>query len=282
QDLSTGAHLDAGSADFPFTDVQFSGTNVNDCVTVNDTNPAGPQNQQICAGDASPKEFNYSADVNGDAGTCTDNKNTASFETNTSGTQGSDSTTVTDCQGADLTVSKTATPSYDLTYKWDTKKSADTDKVYSAGGDKSGAVNYTVDVSRDAGTQSNWKVSGKITVSNPNDWEDIVADVSDSLPGGTCSVTGGTDVNVPASGSASVDYSCAFASNPGTGTNTGTATWDAAAAHTPNGSASGDKAFDFANATVNSIDECVSVSDPADSTSPHNFCVGDADDPNFS
>ena len=88
-------------------------------------------------------------------------------------TEQSDRSTVRDCQGADLTVSKTADASFDLKYTWSIDKSADTDRVFSAGGGESGAVNYKVDVSADAGTAGNWKVMGTITITNPNDWQDI-------------------------------------------------------------------------------------------------------------
>src|SRR4030095_15540828 len=173
--------------------------------------------------------------------------------------------------------------SYEMTYAWTIDKAVVgyTSKTVDQG--QPATFNYTITVGHDNGTQSNWKVTGTITVSNPNDWEDIVADVSDSLPGGNCSVTGGDDVFVPRSDSVTLDYSCTFGSNPGSGTNTATATWDAGAAHTPNGSASGDAGFDFANANVNAIDECVTVVD--DKATPGNtsddvtlgtVCVGDA------
>ena len=82
-------------------------------------------------------------------------------------------------------------------------------------------------------------VSGAITVNNPNDWESITANISDAIPNATCSVTGGTGVSVPASGSKTLNYSCAFGSNPGSGTNTATATWTSATSFTPDGSATG-------------------------------------------
>jgi len=236
-----------GTDDFEFGDPT---TLVNDEIDVTDTN--GGSWHFTDSGSVS-----YDQTYTDPAGTCTPHENTATITQ----TGANDSVTVQDCQGADLVVTKTATPSYDLKYAWTINKTVvgDSSKMVDAG--QPATFSYNITVSHDTGTQSNWKVSGKITVSNPNDWEDIVADVSDSLPGGTCSVTGGNDVNVPASGSVELDYSCTFGSNPGSGTNTATAAWDAAAAHTPNGSASGDAGFNFANATVNAIDECVTVKD---------------------
>jgi hypothetical protein len=40
--------------------------------------------------------------------------------------------------------------------------------------------------------ESDWTVSGNITVANPNDWEGVTVDITDALNiGGTCSVTDG-------------------------------------------------------------------------------------------
>src|SRR5262249_51455308 len=155
-------------------------------------------------GDASPKLVNDSIDVtdtNGKSwtfttsdsksydetytdpdGTCTSHKNTATITTDGASDSPSDSVTVQDCQGGDLTVSKTAAPSFKRTYKWDITKKADAYKVYSAGGGESGAVNYTVSVTHDSGTDSDWAVKGTITITNPNDWQDVtLTDLADAL-----------------------------------------------------------------------------------------------------
>src|SRR5262249_44801235 len=100
-------------------------------------------------------------------------------------------------------------------------------------------------------TTSGWTVSGAITVTNPNDWQSISGSVVDSLTdaGGVC--TGGTFVIAPL-GSAVVNYNCSFAAAPTgvSGTNTTTATWDSAAAHTLNGSAAGTAGYDFGSKDV--------------------------------
>ena len=64
---------------------------------------------------------------------------------------------------------------------WTPDKKADVDTVYSAGGGESGAVNYTVSVSHDEGTVGNVKVSGTITVTNPNDGAITLDSVTDAL-----------------------------------------------------------------------------------------------------
>lgn len=254
-----------GTADYTFGDPT---TVINDEIDVTDTNGGS-----WTFTDSGSVE--YSEKYTDPAGTCTDHENTATITQ----TGQDDSVTVQDCQGADLTVEKTATPSYDRSYGWTIDKSVDQTKIEEIGGNAT--FNYTVSVSHGDATDSNFVVGGKITVNNPNDWEDIVADVSDNLPGGDCSVTDGEDVSIPRGESVELDYSCTFDSNPSSGTNTATATWDADAAYTPTGSASDDAEFTFGDPT-NVIDECVDVSDPLDTNSPHTFCVGDTGDPTFS
>ncbi len=104
--------------------------------------------------------------------------------------------------------------------------------------------NYTVKVTPDGYTDSGWMLGGTIKVSNPNDWEAITANVTDSYDGGgSCTVTGGTNVVVPAGQSVTLNYSCTFTSQPSyTGKNTATATWVAATYFTPTGTASGEAA----------------------------------------
>jgi hypothetical protein len=254
---------------------------VDECVKVDDTNPAGPQGQNVCVGDANPTTISYTGTVSGEAGTCTDNKNTASFTTNDTGSEDSATATVTDCQGADLTVTKTATPSFDLKYKWSIDKSVS----QTVPGTRT--FDYKVSVSHDAGTASNWQVKGTITVYNPNDWQDItLTNLSDTLDSsGACVLDTAGPYVVAKSGLLTVGYTCATASASDT-KNTATATWDGAAAHTPNGSASG--SFDVAFANPNLIDECINVVDdngtPGNTADDRNFgqvCVGGANPTEF-
>ena len=141
---------------------------------------------------------------------------------------------------ADLTVSKTAAAAFTRTYVWDITKNVDASRANIADG-ASATFNYTVGVTHTS-TDSAWAVSGKITVSNPNAFAVAGVDITDAIDnGGSCAVTGGTNVTVPANGSATVDYICTFASNPGAGTNTATATWNKDTYYTLTGSASGTK-----------------------------------------
>lgn len=217
--------------------------------SVNVTDTMGGSLGTVTSTDPSPTTFTYSKTFADPAGTCTSHNNTATFTTNTTGTTGSASQTVTDCQGADLIVSKTATASYNSNIT----KNVDKTRIEISGG--SATFNYTVQV-----ITSGWIVSGNITVANPNDWEDIVAIVSDSLSdsGGACTVTGGSGVTVTRSSFVTLPYTCTFNSVPtaSSGTNGGIASWDASTYHTVDGSASGMAAYAF---SILSVTDCFSA-----------------------
>jgi hypothetical protein len=249
QFLDNGSILNGDSADFTFSDIAFTANNKDDCIEVNDT--LGGDLGQVCSTDPSPTDLKYSYTFKGDpAGTCTSHDNTATFTTNTSGSTDSASQSVQVCVGADLQVSKDATPSFLRTYSWSISKTVDKTLVKQVGG--SATFNYTVTVNQTGFTDSGWKVDGTITVTNPNDWEPITTNVSDAVDnGGSCTVTGGTNVSVPASSSVYPTYECTYSSAPtsSSGTNTATATWDAGAAYTPDASATGTATFAFSTPT---------------------------------
>jgi hypothetical protein len=212
--------------------------------------------------DPSPTTFTYSKSFSDPAGTCTTHDNTATFTTNTTGTTGSASQTVTVCVGADLTVTKTAAPSFTRTYTWGISKSVDNTEIHTSG---AATFNYTVSVTHDAGTDSNWQVTGNITVKNPNDWESVpLTGVTDAIDnGGSCVVSGNTTQTIAAGGTATLGYTCSYTSapSPASGTNTATATWDGTAASTPHGTADGTATADFGSVLPNIVDGSVSVSD---------------------
>ena len=187
--------------------------------------------------------FTYSLTKSGVAGTCTDYTNTATITQ----TQQSDSQLVTVCVGKDLVVSKTATGSFGRVWGWDITK--DTDASYDLLAGESVSHQWVVTVTPDP-VDEGWALSGTISVTNPNDWQDITADVTDSVNlggGAVCTVTGGQDVVIPKGGTPVVlNYACTFESKPAySGINTATATWDKATSFTPSGTAQG-----TANATL--------------------------------
>jgi hypothetical protein len=213
-----------------------------------------------CSDSPSGTKFTYSLSFSGVGGTSTSYTNKATFTTDTTGTTGSASQTVAVNVGEDLKVSKTATTSFARTYTWAiTKSVTPTTQDISLGG--SATFPYTVKVTNTGYADSGWEVTGTITVTNPNNWEAITATVVDSLPGGACTVNGGSNiVSVPASSTVSLPYVCTFASNPGSGTNTATAAWNKATFFTPDGSASGTAAFVF-GAPTTIKDDSVTVTD---------------------
>jgi hypothetical protein len=254
----------------------FSGvspTIVDGSVTVSDPlAPTPPLPATVSYTQSSPITINYSHTFSGDpAGTCTPHQNTASFATiDGTGTgdvfvpdqTGSDSQTVTVCVGTDLTVSKTATPAFTRTYKWKIDKAAD--KSLAVPG---GTVNYTVTATETGFTDRGWKVTGTITVHNPNDFEAVaLTGVSDYTPGGTCVVSGNKTQTVAASGdSTGLSYTCTFTSNPVGGTNTATAAWSSTAAHTPTGTANGTHDYLFGDPT-STVNKTITVTDTFNGT----------------
>jgi hypothetical protein len=260
QNLSSGAVLDGSSANFTFSSISFQANNVDESVNVTDS--VEGVLGTVSVGDPNPKLFTYDHIYTGNpAGTCTSHDNTATFIANDSGATGSASKTVTVCVGADLTVQKTAVPSYTRTYQWSIGKDVDKTTVKQVGG--SAVFNYTVNANETQFADSEWAVNGQITVTNPNDWEPITVDVTDAIDnGGVCTVVGGNSVVVPKSDSVTLNYSCTYASAPvpAAGTNTATAKWDASAANTPDGSADGTAAAAFTDPTK-LVNKTVTVSD---------------------
>ena len=198
------------------------------------------------------------------AGTCTSHENTATI------TQTGDfaKKTVKVCVGADLKVTKDATPTFKRTYNWKISKAVDPTLVKQVGG--TATFNYTVKVWQTGFTDSNWAVSGKIHVVNPNDWEAITFDATDAVLGGVCTVTGGTGVTLELGASVDLPYTCTFAAQPAYNTdltNTATATWNKATYFTPNGTATGEKTFQF-TAPTTTVNKTVTVTDTFNGGSP--------------
>jgi hypothetical protein len=236
---------------------------VDGSVTVTDT--LGGALGTLSYTDPSPTTFSYSKTFSGVGGTCTSYDNTATFTTNTTSTTGSDSQSVEVCVGKNLTVDKDTAPSFKRTYHWAITKNVDATRANIADGG-SATFNYTVNVTHDGGVDSGWKVSGTITVNNPNDWEAVtLTAVTDAIDNsGNCSITSGNPhASVPAGGSVTLGYTCTYASapSPTAFTNTATATWDGTAAFTPAGSASGTASGDFAGVSPTIVDGSVTVTD---------------------
>jgi hypothetical protein len=121
------------------------------------------------------------------------------------------------------TILKDASGSNKKTWTWGIQKSVDQTRVERLNGNAT--FNYTVSVSHDSGTVSEVKVSGTISVFNPNEAA-MSADVGDQLSNGvTCAVTDGLGATL-APGQNAFAYQCDLSGLPeGQLDNTATVTW---------------------------------------------------------
>jgi hypothetical protein len=92
-----------------------------------------------------------------------------------------------------VNVAKTATTTFTRTFGWTIDKSV-TPATWDLFRGDSGTSEYTVAVTKDAGTGSGWGVSGTITITNPSGADAVIQSVSDTITGGitatvSCGVT---------------------------------------------------------------------------------------------
>src|SRR5207247_1886630 len=127
-DSSLGSFTGTAPVDFGAATITYA----DDSVTVTDT--LGGSLGTVTSADASPKSLTYSKTVTAPSGTCTTVDNTATFTPSDSLTTGGASKSVKVCGGADLTVSKTASPAYKRTYNWSIGKAVDKTLVEQSGG----------------------------------------------------------------------------------------------------------------------------------------------------
>ncbi len=258
---STPGSSATGTAPVSFT----IGNETHSTVTVVDdkTDPANPVTLGVRNHSDGPHTYSYSVTKTGVAGECRSYTNTAVLTE----TSQSASRTVMVCVGVDLQVSKTALATDHRTFLWKIAKAVDkTTQSIAAGG--TATYGYEVTVTPDGTTDDGWSVNGQITVTNPNAWQAITADLTDAVDSGggaSCLVGNGSAVQIAAGATVTRDYSCSFTSAPSDGTNTATATWSAATASTPHGSAAGTAPVVFVpssktNETITVVDD---KTDPA-------------------
>ena len=157
-------------------------------------------------------------------------------------------------------VSKTAWPSYVMSYTWDITKTADVTQVALFDGDGQ-SVNYTIEAVKDGGTPGRWHVDGAVTVFNPNPSETIpLSALADQLSGGYGAVVldCGNATEVPAaingtSGSLTCTYTVALPDDASR-TNTATVTL-----YGKSYSSSADIAFNVNEATL--VNDSLTVTD---------------------
>jgi len=176
-----------------------------------------------------------------------------------------------------LTVGKDASGEYNNTYAWTISKDVDKTVVAQFGG--TATFTYSVGASHDDGASSDVKVTGTITVSNPNAADVALDAITDELGGADCNVDTGGNLTV-GPGDTSFSYECALNDTLPTDAvaNTATVTWSeqllSDGSHLAAGSA--DFTTGAVTFTPNEDDECVYVSDPVDPNSPREFCVGNS------
>ena len=127
-------------------------------------------------------------------------------------------------EAAPLTASKTDAAEYTNTYAWGIAKTVDRTVVKQVGG--TATFNYTVTVTHDAGTINGVKVTGTISVSNPNAAPVQLAAISDQLSDGTVCTVSNAATQIAAQSSASFAYQCSLSALPATPLdNSATASW---------------------------------------------------------
>lgn len=170
------------------------------------------------------------------------------------------------CYDIELQVSKTATTTYTRDYDWTISKSVDQTNITLSPGQQY-QVNYSVVANKDAGTDSNWVVSGNITVKNPH--PSLVA--SGIVVTDTLSNIGVIPVTCPSTTlAAGATMVCTYSydlPNGDSRTNTASATTTTVGI----GAGSGSTAVTFSNPTT-TMDNCVNVSDSIKGLLNSNLC----------
>lgn len=250
------------------------------------------EGQEVMLGTAmaeeSPKAFEYDLELQGAAGTCTEYTNTAVLDEATGeGEEDTASASTTVCAGADLDIAKNVVTSFDRSYLWSLDKELLSGQPLAAN-PNTGEVtaNYRITVTPEGHEDGNWAMSGEITLSNPNDWQDAPVTVQDFADVGgdvACTITGvqgeavadmsaeqdGFQTVIPAGAEWVMTYSCTFASQPDyDGSNTATVDWDARALSTANSQDSDTVEIAEADWTRTPLNDTVAITDSAHEFDP--------------
>lgn len=236
-------------------------TLINDNINVDDTNGSS---WTFSASGSQTYSKTFTCDA--DKGT---HNNTATIrETG----QSDDASVTVNCYA--LGVTKDATTTFKRTYAWAIDKSADQSSLTLAV-NQSFLVNYSVKVSISGYTDSDWKVSGTITVHNPAPIAATINEVTDVISSPVIPVTLDCGVTFPYSLAAGGSLTCSYSADlPDGATHTNTAT--ATLQNTPSGTTDFKGTADVKFGTPSSeTDECINVSDTY-AGSLGQVCVADA------
>ena len=118
------------------------------------------------------------------------------------------------CRTAEnLVVSKTVDPTFSRHYDWALTKDVDQSSVVTDAA--TATFTYVVRATKSAAIDQDYRVTGTISVVNPNTYAISGATVTDEVSnGGTCAVANGTGRTIPARGTLTVDYTCTWAGAP--------------------------------------------------------------------
>ena len=170
-----------------------------------------------------------------------------------------------------VNVTKTATPTFDRTFDWTVAKSVLPTSLDLFNG-QSGQVTWSVTPTRGAAQDSNWKVTGTITITNPTGSGAIpqaidatvnsVTDVIDGSLNATVTCPNATFPKTLAGGASfSCTYSYTYGSQPAVGGHTNVATANIDISDTETQNYTGSAPFDFANATPTVTDDTATLTD---------------------
>ncbi len=190
-----------------------------------------------------PTAITYAVTKRGVAGRCTDYTNTAYVDV--TGTESAllgsftldvpwrptAQAGVEVCAEAPLKVSKSVDAGYDRTYLWGLTKQVDKTKV-DVTADGTATFEYTVTAVPDGYRDSGHRLSGEVTIENPNEYKDVTVHVTDAVdldPAQVCRFPDGQDLVVEAGTSRTVGYDCLVSgvteSDYSAGDDTTTVTW---------------------------------------------------------
>lgn len=151
-------------------------------------------------------------------------------------------------KNVDLAAIKTANPSFSRQNTWDIDKGLTNTTVNQAAGTV--VFDYTIGVTKTV-VDSNYRVTGTVIVFNENDKAATGVTVTDSTPGGVCTVSPSGAQTIAAGENMTFTYECTFTSaQSGAATNTATITWNKSSIKSPNSSTTATANFNWANATV--------------------------------
>ena len=204
-------------------------------VQLSDTAPEFGSTRTLDALDG-PQTFTYSRTLGETvtADTCQTFPNTASIAPTTDQPELTDDADVTVCAEDEalvaLKVKKTANPAFDRDYDWTIEKTVTNQPTAHIKPGETATFDYQVVATPSTAQDSNFRITGTITIGNPNNVA-VPVTVTDDLDieDATCAINDADGAVVPASGTLTLTYECQLpdGTSPTTvGKNNATVTWN--------------------------------------------------------